>query len=223
MLRDAVMLVRPMLEPALQRWLAGLGVGQLAPDAAVAMAENGSAQVMRDGATIAVGQTILADDDAILAHLPAGRWPDLLQRQLASVILTPKVAPLAAPVMLELDSGLVLQQQQEGGVLARGPGEIADLAARLPPLVGLPQAFEQAGQARMMRVVTSDGAPAMGRLGGSGPDILAGFGPIGAFLAPALARWLCGAASAAENAWCGARLVSRHAGDGAVSDIGEQA
>ena len=36
-----------------------------------------------------------------------------------------------------------------------------------------------------------------------------GFGRIGAFLAPAIARWLCGEARPAENAWLGARLVDR--------------
>ena len=43
-----------------------------------------------------------------------------------------------------------------------------------------------------------------------------------AFLAPATARWLCGVASASENAWFGARLVDRRADGSVVSDVGER-
>ena len=219
-LRDAVLLRRPVLEPALARWLSQLGVQQLDPGLAVTVAGDGQAHVKLEDEAIAVGQTILADDGAILAHLCEPLWPGLLQRQLASAILTQQLAPLAAPVMFDLDSGVVLQQQAEGGVLAQGNGNIAALAARLGPLLDRPGAFEQAGQASVTQMVTSDGAPALGRIGGTGPDILAGFGPTGAFLAPALARWLCGVASPSENAWFGARLVNRHGHNSSVSDIG---
>jgi hypothetical protein len=219
-LRDAVLLNRPVLEPALDRWLAQLGVRRLDPDLGIAVADDGRAVVTLDDASIEIGQTLLADDAAILAHLPDIAWPALLQRQDASLVLTRPVPPIAAPVMVALDTGIVLQQQAEGGVLAQGAGGMVGLAGQLGVLLGLPYAFEQAGQASFVRLGTRDGAPALGRVGGTGPDILAGFGPIGAFLAPALARWLCGVASPAENAWCAARLVNRDGSMAPVSDIG---
>ncbi len=219
-LRDAVLLNRPVLEPALDRWLVQLGVRRLDPDMIIDVAGDGRAVVTLEDARIEIGQTLLADDAAILNHVPDFAWPALLHRQDASLILTRPVPPIAAPVMLALDAGIVLQQQQEGGVLGQGKGDIVGLAGQLGVLLGLPDAFEQAGQASIVSVSTRDGAPALGRVGGVGPDILAGFGPVGAFLAPALARWLCGVASPAENAWCGARLVNRDGGMAPVSDIG---
>ena len=69
-------------------------------------------------------------------------------------------------------------------------------------------------------MITADAAPAVGRLHGTGPDVLAGLGPIGAFLAPAIARWLCGVAVPAENTWLGARLVDREAVGSPVAEFG---
>jgi hypothetical protein len=42
-----------------------------------------------------------------------------------------------------------------------------------------------------------------------GADVVVGLSCYGAFLVPALARWLCGTASSEEAAWFGARLVNR--------------
>ena len=218
-LRDAAMLRRPLLAPALHVWLNELGVRRPDPDAPLHMEADGRAQGTLDGSPVDIGQTVLADDAAMLAHLPESLWPALLQRQPSSAILTPPLPPIAAPVMLQLDSGITLHQQAEGGVLACGPGSIAELAAQLRDLLGLPGAFEQAGQSSRVRLLTSDGAPAVGRVAGTGPDVLAGLGPVGAFLAPAVARWLCGTATARENAWFAARLVDRHP-NGTVTEIG---
>ena len=220
-LRDAVMLLRPVLDPALALWLTETGVRQLPAAAAVDILADGRARCELGGETLEIGQTILADDDAILAHLADDLWPALLQRQPASAILTPPSDPLAAPVMYQLDSGLMLRQHAEGGLAAYGPGDIADLARSLGGFLGKQDGFEQAGQSHFVRLVTSDGAPALGRVAGTGPDVLAGFGTIGAFLAPAIARWLCGQASCPENDWFAARLVNRNGDDGQVSDIGD--
>jgi len=221
-LRDAVMLLRPVLDPALELWLAETGVRHLPADAALTIQADGRACCDLDGEALEIGQTILADDDAIMAHLADELWPALLQRQKASAILTPPTKQLAAPVMGELDSGLTLHQHADGGLAAYGAGDIVDLARALGAFLGKPDAFEQAGQAHYVQLVTRDGAPALGRAAGTGPDVLAGFGSIGAFLAPAIARWLCGEASDAENDWFAARLVNRNGDDGIVSDIGER-
>ena len=221
-LRDAMMLRRTVLEPALDNWLAEIGVRRLGPEASVQIEADGRAQCQLLDEAIAIGQTILADDSAILAHLAAPAWPALLHQQMASAILTQPVKPMAAPVMYQLDGGIMLHQQSEGGILAYGPGTGDQMAVALAPLLDKPGAFEQAGQSSAMRVITRDGAPAVGRVGGTGPDVLAGFGTLGAFLAPAIARWLCGVASATENAWFGARLVDRSPENGSVGDIGDR-
>jgi hypothetical protein len=219
-LRDAVLLRRAALEPALDGWLEQSGVRQLPADASLHIARDGSAEAMLDNKPMTIGQTILADDDAILAHLRDSAWPALLHRQNVSTILTEPTLPLAAPVMCQLDDGVLLHQQAEGGILAQGPGDIAAFSAMLGNLLGEKRTIEHAGQTQSVRLRTSDGAPALGRLHGTGADILAGFGCIGAFLAPAIARWLTGTANAAENAWFGARLINRGTANRSVSDIG---
>jgi hypothetical protein len=220
LLRDAIMLYRPVLEPALDHWLSAINV--LHPDAgaAVTLNDDGSGTVETDDGTIEVGQVILADDAAIFAHLPATHRPGLLVPQSAMTVLTEPTSAIAAPVMQHLDGGTTLVQQAERGIAALGPGPEIDFADRLASLLGKRRHFSQAGQSRHQRILTADGAPAVGRIGGVGVDVLAGFGYTGAFLAPAIARWLCEVATDAENAWLGGRLVTRAIERSTVADLG---
>lgn len=221
-LRDAAMLHGTALEPALDRWLDQLNVRRLDGDSPITLRADGSAEHVLGNDRIEIGQTVLADDAAILAHVPATTWPALLRRQTASTILTEPTEPIAAPIMYQLDSGLVLTQHGDRGIVALGPGAIGEFSAALSALLGRQRAFRQAGQASYTRLITADGAPAVGRVGGTGPDVLAGFGSIGAFLAPAIARWLCGVAEPTERDWLGARLIDRAALGSVVADVGEQ-
>lgn len=224
MLRDAVLLHRPSLEVALDKWLDQHGVRRLREEEVLTVHDDGSAELVSGEDRVAIAQTILADDPAILAHVPAARWPALLVPRVASTIQTEPTRPIAAPVMHQLETGLTLvQQQTRRGVAAMGPGAIDPFAAALGILLDKERQFRQAGQSSYQTLVTSDFAPAVGRLGGTGPDVLAGLGPNGAFLAPAIARWLCGKATPAESAWLGARLVNRNAAFSPVADFGAAA
>lgn len=208
MLRDAVLLNRPVLEPALDRWLVQQGVTRLTPDN-VGISADGSVTMGLGEKRVLAHQAVLADNAAIAAHLPAQQWPGLLLRQPMATILTTPAQAFAAPVMMQVDRGTMLLQQAEQGIAAIGRGELTEFSAGLQELLGRGRQVQQAGQTVHLAVETLDGAPAFGRVGGSGADIVAGLGPIGAFLAPALARWLAGTARKAENDWFGARLVSR--------------
>jgi hypothetical protein len=220
LLRDAVLLHRPALEAGLDRWLDQHGVRRLAPAETLHMAADGRAELASGDTAVEIAQTILADDAAILAHLAPSQWPALLVRQTASTIFTEPTRPIAAPVMHRLESGLTLVQQQDGrGIAAMGPGAIDPFAAALGILLGRERDFRRAGQSSYASLVTADAAPALGRVGGSGPDVLAGLGPSAVFLAPAIARWLCGRAEAAEADWFGARLVDRDAEIASVAEF----
>ena len=219
-LRDAVLLRRPALEAALERWLDQHGVRRLDADAVLVVRPDGGAQMLAGGNTTDIGQAVLADDMALLQHLPVAQWPGLLQRQCGSTIFTEPTRPIAASVMIQIDNGLIMVQQPDRAIVALGPGRIEPFAARMGTLLGRGRAFRQAGQSSYAGVMTSDGAPAVGRLGGLGADVLAGLGPTGAFLAPAFARWLSNVASPAENAWFGARLVDRRTVPSPVADVG---
>ncbi|HUH76580.1 MAG TPA: hypothetical protein VLZ53_04395, partial [Devosia sp.] len=137
-----------------------------------------------------------------------------------SSIVGQLLTALPAPMVHDLDTGLTLLQHQPGAITAFGPGNIEQLAHNLGALLDDRAAFRQTGQSTYQRIITSDGAPAVGRLAGHGPDIVAGFGPTGAFFTPALARWLSGVASPAENDWLQARLVTRDFANHHVADIG---
>ena len=225
LLRDAILLQLTSAEAAVDDWLQRQGVLRLAQDESLTIHADGSGLARHADTEVAVGQTILADDMALLAHLTPVQWPELFVRQAASTVLTGPVAPLAAPVLHDLDTGLWVQQQAGGALVAFGPGATGTTARHLAALIGEDHRFEQAGQSDYGRIATRDGAPAVGRLGGTGADVLAGFGSIGAFLAPAVARWLCGAATPDEAAWMGAHLVNRRRDDASpsVRDLGAAA
>ncbi|WP_171015779.1 hypothetical protein [Devosia sp. FKR38] len=222
LLRDAILLQLTAADAAVDEWLRRQGVERLSESEMLTVHADGSGLARRGDQTIAIGQTILADDAALLAHLPQSQWPDLLVRQAASTVLTGAVPPLPARVLHDLDTGLWVHQQAGGIMVACGPGSTGTTARRLASLLGDTHRFEQAGQSGYTSLVTRDGAPAVGRSAGMGPDVLVGFGPIGGVLAPAIARWLCGAATPAESAWMGSHLVNRCNVEGAASvrDLG---
>ncbi|NGP18709.1 hypothetical protein [Devosia aurantiaca] len=216
-LRDAIRLNRPVLEPSLDIWLDRLGVPRLSPDR-VQIALDGSASIDANGHTIQAQQAILADAESIMAWLPLRQWPTLFRRQPAATILTTPTQPIAAPVMLEIGEGTTLLQQAEGGIAGIGRGDLALFSSSMRSLLGADRQVEQAGQTAFSALVTDDGAPAVGRAAGSGADVVANLGMAGVFLAPALARWLVGEAQHHQSNWFGARLVNRNLRTSSVAE-----
>jgi hypothetical protein len=218
-LRDAVLLHRPQLEVALDGWLVQTGATRLDDHALVQINADGSARLPGDPG-MSFGQTVLVGDMALERHLDRSGWPSSLMRETCSTILTEPTAPIAAPIMHQLDTRLTLTQPPARGISAMGPGDIDTFTSNLHDLMGAERIVRQAGQASYTRVVSRDGAAVVGRLGGTGPDIVAGFGMSGAFFAPAIARWLCGRAGSAEAAWLGARLCDRDPAASGVAEAG---
>lgn len=221
-LRDAVQLHRPALESALHAWLDKNGVTRVAAPTLVAPNDHGGAEIHHENRQYSARQLILADDEALLEHVSPENWPSLLQIREAATILAEPTPALPAAVMQLIDNGTILAQSAARGVVGLGAGELENFASEFKALLGPGRPFVQAGQARYRRVLTKDGAPAVGRLGQTGSTVLAGLGLGGAFLAPTLGRWLCGAPSDAENAWLNARMVSRDTSS-AVTDFGAAA
>lgn len=207
-LRDAVLLQSTNLEPALDRWLTESGVRTVRPSR-ITVQTDGSALLVADGTETLARHAILADADAIIAYLPLPQWPTLLRRIRASTVLTCPRQALAGKVMMEMDSGALLHQQAEGGALGIGRGDLARFSGQLQSLLDGQGPVEQVGQTSYHRLETQDGAPAVGRVGGVGADVIAAIELYGAFLAPALARWYAGQSSAKESVWFGNRLITR--------------
>jgi hypothetical protein len=219
-LRDAYLLNRPALELSLNGWLDHSGVRRARDGEELVVRADGSAELGTGDEHIEIVQTVLADDPAILRYVSPDQWPKLLQRRVSSTISTEPTRPIAATVMHGLEDNQTLVQPPSQGITAMGIGAIDPFAAGLGRMLGNDRAFRQAGQSSYETLFTADGAPAVGRLRGSGPDVLAGFGPTGAFLAPAMARWLSGRAEPAEQAWLSARLVDRNPSGSPVTEYG---
>lgn len=217
-LRDVVRLQRPIIEPALDHWLDELGVLRIQPDR-VEIEPGGSAGIWVGETKYSARHAVLADDAAIIAHLPLPQWPRLLARRAMSSVLTTPTEPLVAKIMAHIDSGTLLAQQDEGGIAAIGPGDLGSAAARLSRLLADDRQLQQAGQVSYPTLVTADGAPAFGKAAGIGADIIIGLGPTGTFIAPALARWLAGEAAPNEDSWFGERLVGRDSSQNSVAEF----
>lgn len=209
-LRDAIRLNRPVLEPALDQWLDKHKVQNVVAES-ITIAFDGSVRIGAHGEEYSAQQAILADPETIMALLPLRHWPSLFLRESTATILTKPTQPLAAPVMLEIGTGIVLLQQPEGGMAGVGPGDLGGFSGQMQMLFGRDRQIEQAGQTTFTTLHTSDGAPAVGRAAGVGADVVAGLGMVGAFFAPALANWLAGVAQPHQASWFDARLVNRTA------------
>ena len=199
-LRDAVQLQAGRIEPALRRWL-----------------EHGKVQRVKAG-DIGEATHVLADDAAILAH--AGPLAPILNRAGRTGILTEPAPLLAAPVMLQVDAGLCLSQLPSRSIVATGPGDLEAVAPQIDALLGATPRPRWIGQSHYIVLESLDHAPVVGRLPENGPIVLAGLAPFGAFLAPAIARWLAGMAYPAEAAWFAAHAPDRALTSSSVAEYG---
>ncbi|MDB5538054.1 MAG: hypothetical protein JWQ65_2929 [Devosia sp.] len=223
-LRDALYLQRDRLEPVLDRWLEGLGVTRV-PLAQVhlTIAPNGSASMELDGTVTEATRAILADDEAILAHLSAEAIGRLFVRQPMTTILTEPTFQLSARVMLQIDADLSFTQGSHGGVVAIGAGGHDACVSHIGVLLGANRQLRQAGGNSHDSLRSHDGAPVVGSIEGTGPELLAGLGATGAFLAPALARWFVGTATPDELAYFAARIPGRAMAPSIVADYAPHA
>lgn len=205
---DAVAINRPRFEPALEIWLANTGVPRVTPLSA-SFGPEGSVQLHHDGVEAKASRAILVDDASLLQYLPDWQWPPQLRRIPQATVLTGSSRHLAGPILVQLDSGTTLVQHEEGGMAAMGPGSLGAFSTRLATLLAETGELQQVGQVGYEILASEDGAPLVGPSVPDGPTVLTALGPTGAFLAPVLARWLAGEASAEENEWCQARRPDR--------------
>ncbi|HWV22468.1 MAG TPA: hypothetical protein VN036_15680 [Devosia sp.] len=217
-INDAATIHRPVFEPALETWLAKLDIPRFAPETAT-MAPGGAAVIKTEGEVLTARRAILVDDSAIFRGLPSRQWPAPLLRRQHATILTASNRHLASPIMTQLDSGITLVEHEEGGMAAMGPGSLGVFSSALAVLLADAGQLQQVGQVGYETLIPSDGAPLLGPVASDGPLILTGLGPIGAFLAPVLARWFAGEASSDEAEWCEARRADRRAPEHSVAEF----
>lgn len=194
--RDAIWLDRSPLEPSTSRWLHRHKVHRLAASTDQINLNGGGVTIVTDATKLTATKAVLADDAAILSLL-ADLGPGL--HKLNSVaLLTEPAGPLLAPVMQQIDAGLFLTQGRSRAIAAIAGGQGDSGPARVGALLANHAHLRLAGQAGFQHLGTPDGAPFVGAVHADGPTVVAGLGTVGAFMAPVLARWLAGKASADE-------------------------
>jgi hypothetical protein len=204
--RDAVLLDRTGLEGPIEAWLEATGVVRFEPRATEAsLHRDGSVRLVADGRTIEAAQGVFVDDAAIIDRLD----PTALASAAASVrpatsVLTASARRLAAPFEAHIDRGVVLLRDREGGILGLGAGRAEQALPQIGACLG-ERPLRRSGQHGFANLATADGAPLIGRIGGRGPTVVAGLGLGAAFMAPALARFLAGAADDREAGYFAAR------------------
>jgi hypothetical protein len=217
-LRDAVLLLRPQLEPLLDNWLRSLGVlalrrGQshieLTPEGGVHIAGESGMEAQL---------AVLADDEAIIDYLGSAALGHRIVTTQVTSILTEPTSALPSPFMVEIEDGAHLLQRPSGSIAAVAVGAPPLAVSVVGRLLARHRHLRRAGQVAFTRLTPSDGAPLVGRFDG-GPTIMAGFGLPVAFLAPAIARWIAGAASPSEEAWFAAHSLDRDMARSGVAEV----
>lgn len=201
-LRDCLALSRSRLAAPVERWLGETRVIRAsAATSAVSLHADGRASIETASGPIEAHKAILADDEAILAHLRPDDWGPL-QRGHASAILTAPTRTLPAPCLFHLDRQIVLRQAESGSahILAGGQGD--GMRMRVGHLLAGHGPVRLAGERRLDVVETEDGAPFV-HAPADGPMVIANLRATGVFLAPALARFVAGSAGDLEAAYFG--------------------
>jgi hypothetical protein len=196
--------------PALEAWLDAGEVRRLdRDDATVTLRKDGTARVSAQGRDVEAAGVLLADDAAVITHLPPDAWDRSIVSIDATSLLLQPARPAANPFSVFLDRGLVLRQEPKGPIAAIATGSRDNAEARIATAIDKSLPLRRAGEARFRALATSDGAPLLATARGSRVLHLAGFGLTGAFFAPAIARHLAGVASEDEAAWFAARGATR--------------
>lgn len=222
-LRDALHLHSAQLEPALDAWLDALKVARLRDGEVIStIAPDGSVRIAHDGNEMEAELAVLVDDAAVLAHVPAETIARIFGLRTGATILTEPTLPLIAPVMLQIDSGLCLSQTASGGVWAISNGDLDILGQTLGAMLASYRHVRRAGQSDHPMLASRDGAPVIGRFDGEGPLVVSNFGPIGAFLAPAIARFIAGDSQNDEAAYFAGRGPMRDLSPSMVAEYAPQ-
>jgi hypothetical protein len=208
-LRDCIQLA--LDEAAIATWLKSVGV-RIADT--ISVSGDGAIEAIVGGEAISCDDAVLTDAEAVLAF-GTSKLPKLVEPVWRTTLVTAPVSKLAAPILFTLDHGLLVQQLPGGNLIAFGTGSLELVDAQLKKLI--PEATT-VGQLSYPSLRTADAAPVVGKLSSSGPTILLGTSLYGAWIVPAIARWLTGRASESEAAWLATHSPVRR-GTSKVADI----
>lgn len=208
--RGQHLLAHHRFAPALEAWLDAAEVRRLDPDdTTVTIRKDGTARIAAAGVEAEASQVLIADDAAVLAHLPPDAWDRAIIRSSSTALLLQPAKSAPVPFSLWLDRRMALRQEPKGSLAATLIGDRDSAEARVASATPRSLPLRRAGEARSESLATSDGAPLLAPARGIKVAHLAGFGLTGAFFAPAIARQLAGVATVDEVAWFAAHGATR--------------
>lgn len=208
--RGLLRIAQSRLWPALEGWYERHDLRRLSrPDTIVTVRRDGSARLAAGSFVVDAKAVILADDLAIVDHLTEETRDRSLVLVPTAAIMVEPGRPLPAPITVFLDRGVVVQQDSRLSVSAMVSGDQATAHARLGASIARGGPVRRAGETVFTRVITSDGAPLVTAARAGKPMVLAGLGASGAFLAPAIARFVVGKSTPDEATWFAARGTLR--------------
>ncbi|WP_417310857.1 hypothetical protein [Devosia sp.] len=218
--RDVAMLPPGRIEPALEAWLDGLGVRRLARSTTeIWLRRDGTVRLTHNDSELTGANAVLADDAAVTTHVPEDQRDKMLVSESRLLLLAEPDRAVPGPLLCWLDRGVSVNQAGRAGIAVVAGGDPATAAQRIGASAARHGALKRAGEALVPALRTADGAPYLGTARNSRATVLAGFGPTAAFFAPAIARYIAGAARSDEAAWFTARGASRGRPRSSVTDI----
>lgn len=217
--RDALRIRRTQFAAPAMTWLEKSGVRIFPADGTTVSLRKDGVRIDRGEESVEAQQAITADDTAALSYVEPGEREAILRTENITTLHTEPMKALPAPLTLVVDRGLMLLQGKGGTVQALAGGG-ADALARAGARLGGGGKLRRAGQTGFGALVPADGAPVIGGVKTVKASMICGFGPVAAFLAPAVARYYAGTASDDERAYFTAREAKDAARANAVEFSG---
>ncbi len=216
-IRDAVMLHRAALGGVLHKMLTESGVHHVHPSTLTGARFTDGGVEFSGPDRQRARRAVLADDAAIGRLF--GARSQLLRAEGYGALIAETDTDRSAPVMIDLDTGLETVQRRPGTLAAIAPLSGYAGPERAIPAMLRGTRLRVGARALFDRYTTTDGGPVFGQVTEKGPTILAATRPFGAFIAPAIARWLVDAPAPGEHTYFSARHARRKAVPSPVGDI----
>ncbi len=199
-IRGARSVEQKLFRPALGRWLVDSAVHIASTnDLALTTKRGGRVTAKTPVLTIEASRLILADEEAIRTHAKQQHLGPAFVGVSATTLVCEPTPALREKCVLNPANrfGACLQANSNFEIISLS--SIDDVAADVIASVPGGEKLRPSGRTVFNTCVSADGAPLVGRLGQSGVWAVGGFGYTGAFVAPAIARFLAGKSEGVEE------------------------
>ncbi|GGA54141.1 FAD-dependent oxidoreductase [Pelagibacterium lentulum] len=215
-MRDVEWIDHIWLSTYLPAWLETTGVRSILPQVAqLSIKRDGSGRIEDRS----VDCVILADDDAMIAHIAPEILAEVAQTTSALAVLSEPSPRQSMAHVMRLDSATSIYQQADGSLLCHALDPDGFGETRIANAFAASANTRQAARVRYERLLSHDGAPLIGSMRQFRVWTMSALGGLDLTLAPMLARFVAGVASAEEMEWCVARRPTRSFDRSSVAEL----